>query len=1613
MKRHLAAVLLLWLGLLAAAAATGLLPAEQCDVTVSSGKAVINPKAPIIVGSFMEIRHAGENFGCGLIDTASMQVYEAMRWTLSILNQDRGTAHGVIVNDSFVPGVEIGMVTYDTCTKPGLATGGAVDMFPQMQARESDCMANSSKLILGTNRYVTKRHRAAALANLVYGLVGVLQMAFGAPAAEALTYTSNCSCSAPAKRRFSNIASKPQAIAATVRRLGWRYVSIISTADDYGRQGSASLTQLLDAADVCVGVTAEVPSVFASTSLNSYENAVARVATKAPLGGGVVAFVSNSAVARELLSAADRIPGGADVAWVFSDGLGTAADVISDLRASRGVVAVGATPQPTIDSFGIHWATLDETGKEEALLGNPWFKEYFQEAHGCSLPGERAYAALPACPERTFAERQRHFTQSDDVVRVIDAVYAYAEALRAAHSAICGPTYRGVCDALSRITREVFFRDYLAAVSFTYGERNRAAPELYNRLVAFDERGNPSGSKLGVYSYQRTNNEWRFVQVFTFDTELRGVGGESLWFYNADGSLRLQSPTSVCPADCTEACPKQYPPPPPTTTTLAPPITCPPPERILVTLPPPFTTPCPTEPVCTCRPCECPPVVTCEPCTPAPTPTTPPPCLCPTCHPPLDCSYCSTPPPVRCTCPPLDCDQCRSPDYGLVTPDRHTATPPQATTRPQQAVPAVRTETHSQTYAAPESEAEAEPEAETEPHAESDTDTDTDAEKGTRAETGSGAEIASDRQVAYVYRPSSDKVFLNGVLPIHARGDTRFACGPLDGATFPLLAAALYALERGNGDGERLQMGALFTDSCGSAERGRRDAFTFLAGEGVYGDAYSPRVAPTSVAAYLTFDPVEADAVADVARPAGVPVVLASASAPAATPGVLYALPGVDAQMDAISAILEMFSWDMVSLAYTGSDSDASALLRAANARGICVAETLDLETTDAKQVVDALQQRQTEGATVVVVLARPQETRDLLAAAQDASSDFVWIADDRWGDSARVVDGLHIGKGALTLRAETADVPGLRSYVESLTPTSHGDIPDAWFDEFWQRHFRCRLPRATPTLTQYADECDDALRLDATDVLSGSYATQVALAVNATMRGFRAYVQRFCPDLHLLGIDTCLMTYAPRDALAHYIQQAKVGDGDDFRLTDDGSSSVVYGVYNYRRQKGGEFKYEKVGDYRDDKLHLKPTDVDIYYTTDYRNVPTSTCNKITCRPCREQLHAAPLTADDVRADPVVGSHPASAAAVGSGARDRFRFDTGWGIVVTVLSCVGVMLCVMMLLYFCCLSAVVRGSSLVGYLLLLALALLFALNLAFVATPTRATCGIRRFFLGVLYAAIFASMLVKALNIWRRHQGGAADKAVGDTCFSRPGGLLAIALSLVLVQVLVASEWLLLAAPDVAYDGVGVAGCAPYDAFMTHLVFSCVYVMLLLLLTAVFSLLSWNSSENSRESRWVSLACVVSVVTWVAWTLVATSVPHAWRDLAVCVGNLINGYAVLMCVFLRKVWVLHRLRRQEKQAASGGAQTVSDIYYNQPLALSYPDLSASKSQLGYEGGSQFQPIYETAGMAPPLPLPFAQPPIAVDYDGGSQFSPGYPMTGSQGPGYLYLDRDAPDADVAV
>lgn len=98
--------------------------------------------------------------------------------------------------------------------------------------------------------------------------------------------------------------------------------------------------------------------------------------------------------------------------------------------------------------------------------------------------------------------------------------------------------------------------------------------------------------------------------------------------------------------------------------------------------------------------------------------------------------------------------------------------------------------------------------------------------------------------------------------------------------------------------------------------------------------------------------------------------------------------------------------------------------------------------------------------------------------------------------------------------------------------------------------------------------------------------------------------------------------------------------------------------------------------------------------------------------------------------------------------RTRQTVQYPWAAALGGLSLFGVFLTILTALYFLAAAALPNsnmcgGTSVLGYLILLGLLLLFTANLSFVLTPTEATCGARRFLPGLAYTVIFAGMLLK------------------------------------------------------------------------------------------------------------------------------------------------------------------------------------------------------------------------------------------------------------------------------
>lgn len=148
----------------------------------------------------------------------------------------------------------------------------------------------------------------------------------------------------------------------------------------------------------------------------------------------------------------------------------------------------------------------------------------------------------------------------------------------------------------------------------------------------------------------------------------------------------------------------------------------------------------------------------------------------------------------------------------------------------------------------------------------------------------------------------------------------------------------------------------------------------------------------------------------------------------------------------------------------------------------VCVADKVAMSMYPSLDSVKALLTGLSSkpGLQVIVLLVTESEYHLILQAAQQLNlrGRFVFISSHSNTMMRSQSDVSSVTRGSITLVPNTVDMQSFRNWVATLTLTSHGNIPDDWFEEFWQHVHRCRLDTASVELRQYIAKCSNNLSL-------------------------------------------------------------------------------------------------------------------------------------------------------------------------------------------------------------------------------------------------------------------------------------------------------------------------------------------------------------------------------------------------------------------------------------------------------------------------------------------------------------------------------------------------------
>lgn len=386
--------------------------------------------------------------------------------------------------------------------------------------------------------------------------------------------------------------------------------------------------------------------------------------------------------------------------------------------------------------------------------------------------------------------------------------------------------------------------------------------------------------------------------------------------------------------------------------------------------------------------------------------------------------------------------------------------------------------------------------------------------------------LLRNRLSRYMLQPATNPnaATIVAFMAVHDQGDETYKCSALNRAEFYGTLAFFYTLQKLAPNPFNLR--GIAIDTCSNYLRVDQDAFSLLAAGQLCNTEYSfdGTISNSTIAGFVTSFSSNVEAINRVTKSVAIPIVSGGATAVVLSnkekyPYFARTVPPDDKQMAVIGNILKQNDWTYVSVIYsreTYGIGGMRALREAGVTNNICLgsAHSLSYPGTleEAKNIVGRL--ADTPEARVVIVIAL--NPRLILQAAKELGvlKRYIWIGSDYWGTKQDIVDGMEEDLlGSITIEIRSSIVGSFVDYVTELTYYNRKNIPNDWFEEFYQRIHKCRLSNAAEVLTQYPP-CNLNEQISKNMVKEHAFILHTIAATYAMAESLQKLADRECPTL-------------------------------------------------------------------------------------------------------------------------------------------------------------------------------------------------------------------------------------------------------------------------------------------------------------------------------------------------------------------------------------------------------------------------------------------------------------------------------------------------------------------
>ncbi|XP_055861139.1 uncharacterized protein LOC106076542 [Biomphalaria glabrata] len=815
-----------------------------------------------------------------------------------------------------------------------------------------------------------------------------------------------------------------------------------------------------------------------------------------------------------------------------------------------------------------------------------------------------------------------------------------------------------------------------------------------------------------------------------------------------------------------------------------------------------------------------------------------------------------------------------------------------------------------------------------------------------------------DNDLRYVFSKDSsittNATTIVGFFDIHKQGADPYRCGELNMPGFHHFLAFFYGAQKVVTSKVKGKVRILAIDTCSNSMRVDQDLFGLLEGTGLCNTVFDndKKISLDNLGSVITMGDLNTMAAARVLEQPRVTYL-----SPNALSSYLddydYLLRTVAPNKALVSTLAALFTklgWGYLDVVYQLNSPYGVYYYKDFNnyakRNGLCEGSILGL---DSGFTTADIKLNGNKGSKAAVLFGSLDFIGNVLSSSSGFIDQYTWILGGDWtlttDDFKRIVPK---GKTAtlITLRRQFYDVKSFLTYLtdtlkyNEVHGTNTASIPTQWFDEFYQTVFNCTISTSTKPINIGKSEC---LKNQTYSTSShDKFALNTIAAVFAAASG-------------LEGVQTSYNTVGRRNS----ILQNTLSVSDNLV-----SPSASLGDLNLANPPAAlKFEFDKENHWWNSGLEMKILSVSVAPdgTVTVKEIKTvnvsSSFSDSQIKDIQSAFNVSSICTDSsgcsCSSDSTSGKSGAQTGGFSaSDHRNYYLYNDQdvllydwpvWAIVVAILTSLGLLITVILFLILVIAYPVRKGTTVLGYMVIVGILGIYVINFAFFVNANEATCGSRRFLMGVVYMIAFAPLLIKALDNWRFSQVDEKEASKDRyTGISSACSLFFASLGIVLVQCIIPIIWLILVHPTASYWGMADAKhdnwwCDPPEDYDVGIVLSMVFVMFIVLMTGIFSAITYDSERNNYESRWILFGSIATAGCFVVWMIVSTNAGPPYRDAAVSIGNLVNATLLMLVMPFRKSVLLCQSKRGKKEAEydeDGEPNSFSNGGYNPGYELS-------------------------------------------------------------------------------